>query len=125
VSNVTLLGEKGENMRTKSFFAAAVCAVAVAGAGAGAAFAGEVQGPPGTPGVAFSGSGNRTAAPSNANSICAYNGLNDMDPSQGQITYIVQTPHNQGTPGEAGADAAGSGTPGSPTCGPGTNPENP
>jgi hypothetical protein len=104
---------------------AAICAVIVAGLSAGVAAAGEVQGPPGTPGVAGSGSGNRTAAPANSNSICSYNGLNDMNPAQGQITYIVQTPHNQGVPGEAGADAAGSGTPGSPTCGPGSNFENP
>lgn len=102
-------------MRTKSFFAAATCAVAVAGAGAGAASAGEVQGPPGTPGVAFSGSGNRTGAPAHANSICAYNGLNDLDPDQGPINSIVQTPHNQGSPGEAGHG----------TCAGGTNPENP
>jgi len=97
-------------MRTKSFFVAAVCAVAVAGAGAGAASAGEVQGPPGTPGVAFSGS-----APANSNSICSYNGLNDMNPAQGPIDSIVQTPHTQGTPGEAGHG----------TCAGGTNPENP
>jgi len=38
------------------------------------------QGPPGTPGVAGSGSGNRTAAPAHSNSICSYNGLNDMNP---------------------------------------------
>jgi hypothetical protein len=107
------------------WFAAAVCAALVAGLGAGAAFAGEAQGPPGTPGVAFSGSGNRTGAPAHSNSICSYNGLNDMNPSQGPIDSFVQTPHNQGVPGEAGADPAGSGTPGSPTCGPGSNPENP
>jgi hypothetical protein len=89
------------------------------------ALAGEVQGPPGTPGVPGSGSGQATGAPLHASSVCAYNGLNDMNPLQGQITYIVQTPHNQGVPGEAGADPAGSGTLGSPTCGPGTNPELP
>jgi len=105
--------------------AAAVCEAVVAGLGAGAALAGEVKGPPGTPGVAFSGSGDRTAAPANSNSICSYNGLNDMNPSQGQIDSIVQAPHNQGVPGEAGADAAGSGAPGAPTCGSGSNFENP
>jgi hypothetical protein len=109
----------------RKMFAAAIGAAIVAGLGANAALAGEVQGPPGTPGVAFSGSGNRTAAPAHSNSICSYNGLNDMNPNQGQITYTVQTPHNQGVPGQAGADPAGSGTPGSPTCGGGTNPENP
>jgi len=102
-------------MRTKSFFAAAICGAALAGPSAGAAFAGEVTGPPGTPGVAFSGSGVRTGAPAHANSICAYNGLNDLNPEQGPIDSIVQNPHNQGSPGEAGHG----------TCAGGTNPENP
>ena len=102
-------------MRTKSFFAAAVCGAALAGSSAGAASAGEVTGPPGTPGVAFSGSGVRTGAPAHANSICAYNGLNDLNPEQGPIDSIVQNPHNQGSPGEAGHG----------TCAGGTNPENP
>jgi hypothetical protein len=86
----------------------------VAGLGAGAASAGEVQGPPGTPNDAFSGSGNRTGAPAHSQSICSYNGLNDMNPDQGQIEFIVQTPHNQGSPGDAGHGA----------CAGGTNPEN-
>ena len=102
-------------MRTKSFFVAAACGAALAGSGAGVASAGEVAGPPGTPGVAFSGSGVRTGAPAHANSICAYNGLNDMNPAQGPINSIVQTPHNQGSPGDAGHG----------TCAGGTNPENP
>ena len=103
--------------------AASVAVLALATASG--ALAGEVTGPPGTPGVPFSGSGVRTGAPAHASSICAYNGLNDMNPAQGQIDSIVQTPHNQGTPGEAGAGPNGSGTPGQPTCGPGTNPELP
>jgi hypothetical protein len=93
--------------------------------GATAAYAGEVHGPPGTPGQPFSGSNERTGAPANSNSICSYNGLNDMNPAQGPIDSIVQTPHNQGVPGQAGAGPNGSGTPGSPTCGGGTNFENP
>lgn len=101
-------------MRTKSFFAAAACAVAVAGASAGAASAGEVPGPPGTPGIPFSGSGERTGAPEHSNSICAYNGLNDLNPDQGQIDSIVQTPQD-GSPGDAGHG----------TCAGGTNPHNP
>jgi hypothetical protein len=100
-------------MRTKFFFAAAVCAVTVAG-GAGAAFAGEVKGPPGTAGVAFSGSGEETGAPAHANSLCAFNGLNDLNPAQGQIDSIVQTPKD-GSPGDAGHG----------TCAGGTNPRNP
>jgi hypothetical protein len=110
-------------MRTK--LSTVICALVVAGIGAGAALAGEVTGPPGTPGVAGSGSGVRTHAPANSQSICSYNGLNDMNPDQGPINSIVQTPHNQGVPGEAGAGPNGSGTPGSPTCGRGSNPENP
>ena len=102
-------------MRTKSYFVAMTCGVALAGAGAGVATAGEVTGPPGTPGQAFSGSGVRTGAPAHSNSICSYNGLNDMNPAQGPINSIVQTPHNQGSPGDAGHG----------TCRGGTNPENP
>jgi hypothetical protein len=99
-------------MRSK--LATVLCLLVVAGAGAGVATAGEVSGPPGTPGVPFSGSGNRTGAPAHSQSICSYNGLNDMNPDQGQIDSIVQTPHNQGSPGDAGHGA----------CAGGTNPEN-
>jgi hypothetical protein len=101
--------------RNKSMLTAALCAVAIAGASASVASAGEVQGGPGTPGVPFSGSGNRTGAPAHSNSICSYNGLNDMNPAQGPIDVIVQTPHTQGSPGDAGHG----------TCAGGTNPENP
>ena len=97
-------------LRKKFMLAAAVCAVAIAGPSAGAAFAGEVTGPPGTPGVEFSGSLVETGAPDNANSICAFNGLNDLDPEQGPINSIVQTPHNQGFPGEAGHGTCAGGT---------------
>jgi hypothetical protein len=102
-------------MHKKSLLAAALCAAVLAGGSVSAALAGEAQGPPGTPGVAFSGSGERTGAPAHANSICAYNGLNDMNPDQGPIDSFVQTPHNQGSPGDAGHG----------TCAGGTNPENP
>lgn len=102
-------------MSKKSFLAAGLCAAVFAGGSVSVALAGEVQGPPGTPGVAFSGSGERTGAPAHANSICAYNGLNDMNPAQGPIDSFVQTPHNQGSPGDAGHG----------TCAGGTNPENP
>jgi hypothetical protein len=107
-------GFLGERLgRTKrSLCAVAVCATAVFGVGAGAASAGEVTGPPGTPGVAGSGSGVSTGAPTHASSICAYNGLNDLKEGQGPINSIVQTPHNQGSPGDAGHG----------TCARGTNP---
>jgi hypothetical protein len=53
---------------------------------AGAAFAGEVKGPPGT-----INNTNETGAPSHANSICAFSGLNDFDSEEGQNLSIVQT----------------------------------
>ena len=70
----------------------------------GAAFAGEVK-----------GSGGGTAAPSHANSACAFSGLNDHDEEEGQNESRVQTardswlyyglPH--GTPGKLGACKGG------------------
>jgi hypothetical protein len=101
-------------MRTRSGLAAALFAVALVGGSSSAAFAGEVTGRPGIPDHPFSGSGVRTGAPAHSQSICSYNGLNDMNPDQGQIHFIVQTPHNQGSPGDAGHGA----------CAGGTNPEN-
>lgn len=100
-------------MRSK--LVAAICAAMLVSLPAGAALAGEVTGAPGTPGVPFSGSGVRTGAPAHSQSICSYNGLNDMNPAQGPIAVIVQTPHTQGSPGDAGHG----------TCAGGTNPENP
>jgi hypothetical protein len=99
-------------MRSK--LVAAICAAMLVSLPAGAALAGEVTGAPGTPGVPFSGSGVRTGAPAHSQSICSYNGLNDMNPAQGPIAVIVQTPHTQGSPGDAGHG----------TCAGGTNPEN-
>lgn len=60
--------------------------VGLLAAGAGAAVAGEVKGPPGT-GL----NTNYTAAPSHANSECAFSGLNDNDPALGQNVSQVQT----------------------------------
>ena len=106
-------------MRLKSAlvsgFAVGACMTAFSVASVGVASAGEVTGKPGTPGFEFSGSGVRTGAPAHSQSLCSYNGLNDMNPDQGQIDSIVQTPHNQGSPGEAGHG----------TCAGGTNFENP
>jgi hypothetical protein len=101
--------------RTKKLLCSvAVCATAVVGVGASAAFAGEVTGPPGTPGEEFSGSGVPTRAPEHSNSICSFSGLNDMNPAEGPISSIVQTPHD-GPPG----------APGHGTCAGGSNPHNP
>jgi hypothetical protein len=60
--------------------------VAALVAGPGGAFAGEVKGPPGT-----EDSTNVTAAPAHANSACAFSGLNDLDPEEGQNESQVQT----------------------------------
>jgi hypothetical protein len=104
-------------MRKK--FAAAICAAVVAGLTAAGALAGEVKSPPGSP----TSPGTPTAAPEHSSSVCSFNGLNDF--MQGPQVEQTQTPHNQGHPGQAGADPAGSGTPGMPTCGGGSNPRNP
>jgi hypothetical protein len=105
-------------MRKK--LAAAMCtAVVVAALTPSAALAGEVIGPPGTPGVPDSGSGIATGAPAHANSICAFSGLNDFILGEGPIDFIVQSP---------GQDVrTGLTPPGVPgvACGPGTNPDNP
>jgi len=104
-------------MRVKRY-AAAVCASALIGAGVGvsAALGGEVTGPPGS---AANPPTKVTGAPEHSNSICSFDGLNDFN--QGPKIARTQTPANQGVPGQAGADAAGTGTPGFPTCGGGTN----
>jgi hypothetical protein len=100
-------------MMRKRVFAVACCAAALVLVPSTAAFAGEVTGRPGTPNVAGSGSGVRTGAPAHSNSICSYSGLNDMNPDQGPIDTITQTPAgSRGAPGHGG-------------CAGGTNPENP
>ena len=75
----------------KSWFAAAVCAATVASVGASAALAGEVKGPPQDPNNNPVQNINYTGAPDNANSNCAYSGLNDFDPAGGQAVSQVQT----------------------------------
>jgi hypothetical protein len=100
--------------RKGPLLATAVCGLALVGAGASPALAGEVKGPPGTPGVIGSGSEEETGAPTHANSICAYSGQNDFRAENGQIIFHVQSPGQEhrlgftppGVPGEA--------------CGPGT-----
>jgi hypothetical protein len=96
-------------MHKKSLLAVAVCGAALAGVSAAPAFAGEITGPPGTPGVAGSASGHRTPAVTNARSGCAANGLNDMNLEQGQIELIVQ---NYGANKKLGLDPAVFGFPG-------------
>ena len=78
-------------MRMRRLLAVASCAVAVVALGAGSAFAGEIT-----------GNGKPTAVASHvANSLCAFNGLTDLNPDQGQITSRVQTPRDGPFPGAA------------------------
>jgi hypothetical protein len=73
-------------MGKQHVYAIPVCAVVLVAA-AGVALAGEVKGPPGT-----LDNTNYTGARENANSNCAYSGLNDFDTSDpGQLLSIVQT----------------------------------
>src|SRR5262245_16459523 len=68
-------------MRVKSLLGVAVCTAALTGVGASTALAGEITGPPG-------GGGSPTGIRGHANSICAFNGLNDFN--QGQTDFQVQ-----------------------------------
>ena len=58
--------------------AAAVCAVTVVGVGASSAFAGE-----------RTGTGQETAAPANAGSICAFSGLEDYMTPPDQVAPVT------------------------------------
>jgi hypothetical protein len=58
---------------------------------AAGAFAGEVKGPPQDPNGNTTHNTNDTAAPTHANSVCAFSGLNDFDPDEGQRVSQVQT----------------------------------
>ena len=69
----------------KRLLVVAIAAVLLA-AGPATSLAGEVKGPPGTV-----DNTNSTAAPANANSACAFSGLNDLDPAEGQNASQVQT----------------------------------
>jgi hypothetical protein len=114
-SQSSIWGEE-EVMHRKIF--AAVCAAVFLTLGviASGAFGGEVHGPPAT-----TQNTDTTAAPSHANSACAFSGLNDNDPTAGQTTKQTQTPAD-GPPG-----ASGHGLPGTPFengCRGGYNPDN-
>jgi len=58
---------------------------------AAGAFAGEVKGPPQDPNGPTVHNTNDTAAPTHANSICAFSGLNDFDPDSGPESLLNQT----------------------------------
>ena len=92
-------------MKKQHYFAPVLASMLLGVAVVGSAHAGEVAGPPG------SEDRKPTAAPQNANSDCAYSGLNDFDEEEGQNESIVQVvadawkyyglPH--GFPGTSGA----------------------
>jgi len=65
-------------MLKKSRVAAALCAVAIVGLSAGPAFAGEVT-----------GNGKLSQGAINANSPCAFSGLNDQDPAEGGAGVVI------------------------------------
>jgi hypothetical protein len=98
-------------MSKTRLFAISFCAVTLLGASA-IAFAGEVSGPPGTV-----DNTNYTGARENANSNCAYSGLNDFDSTDpmGQVASFVQTAADawkyygleHGFPGKDGACRGG------------------
>ena len=75
-------------MTKVQLLAIAVYAAALLGVSANAALAGEVKGPPNQ-----KDNTNYTGAPANANSNCAYSGLNDFDTTDpdGQLDSLVQT----------------------------------
>jgi len=107
---------------------AAICAAVVAGLGASGAFAGEVKGPPSsTTRTQEQVDAQRTAAPSHSNSICSFSGLNDMIVGQGPTDFHVQSPGQDVRTGLTPPGVPGSTDPstGRPTCGGGSNPENP
>ena len=107
---------------------AAICAAVVAGLSAAGAFAGEVKGPPSsTTRTQEQVDAQRTAAPSHSNSICSFSGLNDMIPGQGPTDFHVQSPGQDVRTGLTPPGVPGSKDPstGRPTCGGGSNPENP
>jgi hypothetical protein len=86
-----------------------------------AAFAGEVT-----------GRHNRTAAPANANSICAYSGLEDGTTlvgfdENGNPIFVFDTPYGPGIVQTPHADGGFTHDPGIPgtMCHGGSNPENP
>ena len=73
----------------RKLFAVISCTALIVAVGASAAFAGEVT-----------GNGKPTAVRDHAASLCAFNGLNDLNPEQGQTSSRVQTPRD-GEPGDA------------------------
>ena len=84
-------------MHRKSLLAVACCTAAFVGTSATGALAGEIKGPPGTPSsptnpIPIPPMGGQNGVRDHANSLCAFSGLNDLDPNHGPTDSIVQTP---------------------------------
>jgi hypothetical protein len=94
-------------LRMTGRLAAGLCTLALVGASAAPVFAGEVKGPPGTPEVFGSGSEEDTAAPTHANSICAFSGLNDFREGFGEIETLTQSPGTEHRLGNTPAGVPG------------------
>jgi hypothetical protein len=78
-------------MHTKMWAAAAMSAIAFAALGVGSASAGEIKGPGSATGVPV-GESTPTAAPDNANSICAFSGLNHLHEGEpGELPIRTQS----------------------------------
>ena len=99
-------------MRTNRMLTVALGAAALVGLPGGQALAGEVKGPPGTVNNV-----DVTGALEHANSACAASGLNDLDPTAGQVSSKVQTAADswrfyslpKGSPGTLGLCRGGTG----------------
>ena len=99
-------------MHKSQWLAIAACTFVLVAVPAGNARAGEIKGPPGT-----ADNTNYNKVGGNANSNCAYSGLNDFDSSDpvGQLDSIVQTAADawkyygleHGFPGKDGACQGG------------------
>jgi hypothetical protein len=85
------------DMRVRTLIAAAAVAMSVAAMGATSAFAGEIRGPGSPTGVPADSNPTPTAAPANANSICAFSGLNHLhldangNPEMGELLTRTQS----------------------------------
>ena len=76
-------------MRTRTFLAAALCAIVLSAATVGSALAGEIT-----------GSGKATAGPVHANSICVFSGKND-DPDAPRVLDEEIAPNGPGGPSQS------------------------
>jgi len=76
-------------MRRMRYAGASVCAVVLLGVGAGGALAGE-----------RTGTGQETAAPTHAGSICAFSGLEDYETPPDQIAPVTPGAVQHPTPGD-------------------------